>query len=159
MRRLTREDLKNAKINPRKRLIGNQVYKILTTSHRGRDNVICADQIAEEVAMNIGEDVTRNDINEAVRLMNKYHVLPGLNSCSKGYYIDDSLTEMLSSLRFILNKCIAMKHNITSVYDMIVKRYGAGNIPDDMFEAISGLGELSLDESPDDDDEYEYGEN
>lgn len=147
MNKITYEEYLEAKaeasckfaLSERKKTMANSMFKILRAEHQGKENAICADALAEEMSIMTGEDINRGHVNECARLFRVTGRFPGLQSCTKGYYVDESYQAMVNTLRFVLTKSAQIENTAYHIRDVIVKKYGDDALPDDLREWLSQL--------------------
>lgn len=129
----------NFSLSDRKRTMANCMFKVLRNSHNGKENAICADALAEEMSLLMGEELNRGHVNECARLFRVTGRFPGLQSCSKGYYVDESFEAMVNTLRFVLTKSAQIENTAYCIRDVIVNKYGDNALPDDLREWLRQL--------------------
>lgn len=123
----------NFHLTESKKNMANCMYLIMQ-NHKGEHNVICADAIAEQMTEKLQRDINRGHVSECARLFRDTGRFPGLQSCTKGYYVDDSLGAMLNTLRFVANKFAQIEYTATNIRNIIANKHGDAAVPDDLRE-------------------------
>lgn len=127
------EALVSFRLTDNKKNLANCMYRIMQ-NHKGKANVICADELAEQMGLMLNKNVNRGHVSECARLFRDTGRFPGLQSCTKGYYVDDSLGAMLNTLRFVVTKFAQIECTANNIRNIIANKYGEAAVPEDLRE-------------------------